>query len=75
MLQGGEDPYYNDSILTDIISEIKRQYPDCAVTLSLGERSRESYKRLYDAGADRYLLRHETADGEHYGRLHPLLRP
>ncbi len=71
VLQGGEDPYYNDSILTDIISEIKRQYPDCAVTLSLGERSRESYKRLYDAGADRYLLRHETADEEHYSRLHP----
>ena len=55
----------------DIVKEIKSRYPDCAVTLSLGEKSRESYQRLFDAGADRYLLRHETADAEHYARLHP----
>lgn len=71
VMQGGEDPYYTDSIITDIIYEIKNKYPDCAVTLSLGERSRESYKALYDAGADRYLLRHETATKNHYEKLHP----
>jgi len=71
VLQGGEDPYYTDDALCDIISQIKNDHPDCAVTLSLGERSRESYKALYDAGADRYLLRHETADRDHYGKLHP----
>lgn len=71
VLQGGEDAYYNDERLCDIISAIKAKYPSCAVTLSLGERSRESYKMLFDAGADRYLLRHETADSEHYKRLHP----
>lgn len=71
VMQGGEDAYFADGVLCDIISEIKARYPDCAITLSLGERSYESYKRLYDAGADRYLLRHETADAEHYSRLHP----
>lgn len=71
VLQGGEDPYFTDEIFVNIIREIKKFYPDCAVTLSLGERSYESYKRLRDAGADRYLLRHETADSEHYSRLHP----
>jgi len=71
VLQGGEDPYYTDEVLCGIISEIKRLYPDCAVTLSLGERSKESFKRLYDAGADRYLLRHETANEAHYKKLHP----
>ncbi|MEE0809076.1 MAG: [FeFe] hydrogenase H-cluster radical SAM maturase HydE [Acutalibacteraceae bacterium] len=71
VLQGGEDAYYTDSVLCGIITEIKSLYPDCAVTLSLGERSKLSYKRLFDAGADRYLLRHETADSEHYGLLHP----
>ncbi|MBR6557733.1 MAG: [Clostridia bacterium] len=71
VMQGGEDPYYTDERMCGIISEIKRNYPDCAVTLSLGERSRESYERLYSAGADRYLLRHETADSCHYSRLHP----
>ena len=71
VMQGGEDPFYSDEVLCRIISEIKRRYPDCAVTLSLGERSKESYQRLFDAGADRYLLRHETADKEHYGKLHP----
>ena len=71
VLQGGEDAYYTDDILYTVISEIKRKYPDCAITLSLGERSYNSYKALKEAGADRYLLRHETADFEHYSRLHP----
>lgn len=71
VLQGGEDAYFTDDILVDIISEIKEKYPDCAVTLSIGERSYESYKRLRAAGVDRYLLRHETANGEHYKMLHP----
>ena len=71
VLQGGEDGFFTDDILCDIITEIKREMPHCAVTLSLGERSYESYKRLKEAGADRYLLRHETADAEHYRKLHP----
>ena len=71
VLQGGEDGYFTDQILCPLIREIKSHYPDCAVTLSLGERSRESYQRLFDAGADRYLLRHETADEAHYRSLHP----
>lgn len=72
VLQGGEDAYYTDLRLCRIIFKIKEKYPDCAVTLSVGERSRESYKKLFDAGADRYLLRHETANEEHYRKLHPL---
>lgn len=71
VLQGGEDGHYTDDVLCALITAIKSRYPDCAVTLSLGERSYASYKRLFDAGADRYLLRHETADDEHYKRLHP----
>ena len=71
VLQGGEDTFFSDEVLGDIVSEIKRKHPDCAVTLSMGERSRESYQALYDAGADRYLLRHETAAPEHYAKLHP----
>ena len=71
VMQGGEDAYFNDERLCDIVSAIKNAYPDCAVTLSMGERSRESYERLYAAGADRYLLRHETATAEHYEKLHP----
>ncbi len=71
VLQGGEDGWFSDERMCAIIREIKRQYPDCAVTLSLGERSRDSYQKLYDAGADRYLLRHETADDAHYALLHP----
>ncbi|MBR4738862.1 MAG: [Bacteroidales bacterium] len=71
VLQGGEDAWFTDEVLCDIVKEIKRLYPDSAVTLSLGERGRESFARLRDAGADRYLLRHETADHIHYGRLHP----
>jgi len=71
VLQGGEDPHFTDGLLCRIISQIKTEYPDVAVTLSLGERSRESYQRLFDAGGDRYLLRHETADQSHYEKLHP----
>lgn len=72
VLQGGEDPYYNDDRLVSLVSQIHDEFPDCAITLSLGERSRESYQRLFDAGACRYLLRHETADPIHYASLHPL---
>ncbi len=71
VLQGGEDGYYTDEVLCPLLETIKARWPDCAVTLSLGERSRESYRRLYEAGADRYLLRHETADPDHYASLHP----
>ncbi|MGN0202911.1 MAG: [FeFe] hydrogenase H-cluster radical SAM maturase HydE [Coprococcus sp.] len=71
VLQGGEDPWFNDDRMVDIVSSIRKSYPDCAITLSLGERSRESYRRLREAGADRYLLRHETANEEHYRKLHP----
>ncbi len=71
VLQGGEDMYYTDEILCDIVGTIKAKYPDCAVTLSLGERSFDSYRKLKDAGADRYLLRHETASQSHYKKLHP----
>ena len=71
VLQGGEDGYFCDDVLVGLIRKIKAECPDCAVTLSLGERSKESYQRLYDAGADRYLLRHETATKEHYQKLHP----
>ena len=71
VLQGGEDNFYSDDILIDIIQEIKAKYSDCAITLSIGERTCESYQRLFDAGADRYLLRHETANDTHYGKLHP----
>ena len=71
VLQGGEDPYYTDDMICDIVRSIKKQYPDCAVTLSIGEKPRISYERYYEAGADRYLLRHETADPAHYSKLHP----
>lgn len=71
VLQSGEDLYYTDDILCGIIHEIKIRFPDSAVTLSIGEKSEESYKRYFEAGADRYLLRHETADAAHYGKLHP----
>lgn len=71
VLQGGEDLYYTDDIFCDIIYSIRQLYPDCAITLSLGEKSRESYQRFYDAGANRYLLRHETAENDHYNKLHP----
>ena len=71
VLQGGEDSAMGDDRLCRLLSDIKSAHPDCAVTLSLGERTRESYARLRDAGADRYLLRHETATKSHYEYLHP----
>lgn len=71
VLQGGEDVHFTDDDMVSIIRSIKRRYPDCAITLSIGEKSYESYLRYYEAGADRYLLRHETANEEHYQKLHP----
>lgn len=71
VLQGGEDLKYKDEDFVHIIEVIKTKYPDCAITLSLGERSYESFKRLKEAGADRYLLRHESITKEHYEKLHP----
>ncbi len=71
VLQGGEDPAFRDEIVVDIIQTIKQRYQDCALTLSIGEKSYESYLAYYKAGADRYLLRHETANPVHYSKLHP----
>lgn len=71
VLQGGEDSYHTTRWLERVVSEIRENYPDCAVTLSLGERPREDYEIWYQAGADRYLLRHETASRSHYEKLHP----
>ena len=71
VLQGGEDPYYTDERICHIVAAIRAQHPDCAITLSIGEKERASYQAYFDAGANRYLLRHETADAEHYAKLHP----
>lgn len=71
VLQGGEDSYYTDERMVDIIRTMKERYPDCAVTLSIGEKEEDSYRKFFEAGAERYLLRHETADEEHYDKLHP----
>lgn len=71
VLQGGEDAWFTDERVCNIVRAVKKEFPDCAVTLSLGERGYESFRRLKEAGADRYLLRHETADADHYRRLHP----
>ena len=71
VLQSGEDGHFTDELLCSIVSSSRNSYPDCAITLSVGERSRDSYPQLFDAGADRYLLRHETADQSHYEKLHP----
>lgn len=71
VLQGGEDPMYTDEVMVDLIQTIREKYRDCAITLSIGERRYESYKAFFQAGADRYLLRHETANEEHYSKLHP----
>lgn len=71
VLQGGEDPWFTDERLCAIVRDIKQAHPDCAITLSMGERTRSSYQALFDAGAERYLLRHETADEQHYHALHP----
>ncbi len=71
VLQGGEDPYFTEERIAEIVCKIKENHPDCAVTLSVGEKSYETYKVWKEAGADRYLLRHETANEEHYRKLHP----
>lgn len=71
VLQGGEDRWFTDERMAEIIRAIRNNYPDCAITLSIGERSKESYRLFREAGADRYLLRHETANEAHYGTLHP----
>ena len=71
VLQGGEDPFYTDEKMVSIIRRIKKSFPDAALTLSIGEKSYESYRRFREAGADRYLLRHETADEDLYRALHP----
>jgi len=71
VLQGGEDPHYTDERMVDIIRAIKTRWPDCALTLSIGEKSRGTYRSFREAGADRYLLRHEAADARHYAQLHP----
>ena len=71
VLQGGEDPFYTDETMTKIIGDIRDSFPDCAITVSFGEKSRSTYQKYRDAGATRYLLRHETADPAHYARLHP----
>lgn len=71
VLQGGEDEYYTTERITSIVKAIKQTYPDCAITLSIGEQTHETYKAWKEAGADRYLLRHETANSTHYQKLHP----
>lgn len=71
VLQSGEDLSYSDEDICDIVRAIKKALPDSAVTLSIGEKTREQYQKYYDAGADRFLLRHETADPVHYAKLHP----
>ncbi len=71
VLQGGEDKFFTDEIICDIVQSIKLKIPDCAVTLSIGEREFESYKAFKKAGVDRYLLRHETTNSDLYTRLHP----
>ena len=71
VLQSGEDPAFDDESICRIIRGIKTSHPDCAVTLSIGEKPEESYRKYFEAGASRYLLRHETADEAHYRRLHP----
>lgn len=71
VLQGGEDPWFTRERITELVRAIKGKFPDCALTLSVGEKDRETYQEWFDAGADRYLLRHETADPDHYRLLHP----
>ena len=72
VLQGGEDPALNDQWIEATVASIRKQFPDCAITLSLGEKSHEAYERFFRAGANRYLLRHETFDVNHYQQLHPI---
>ena len=72
VLQGGEDPWFTRERITELVRAIKGKFPDCALTLSVGEKDRDTYQEWFDAGADRYLLRHETADPDHYALLHPM---
>lgn len=71
VLQGGEDAFFSDEKLCKLVERIHKTYPDCAITLSVGERSKESYERLFAAGAERFLLRQETSDALHFSKLHP----
>lgn len=71
VLQGGEDPFFTDEKICEIVSEIRNKFPDCAITLSIGEKSKKSYKAFFDAGANRYLLRQEAASGSLYKKFHP----
>ncbi len=71
VLQGGEDGWFTQEKMMDLIKKIKGEFPDCAITLSVGERKKEEYEAYFKAGADRFLLRHETANEEHYRFLHP----
>jgi biotin synthase len=71
VLQGGEDMAMSDETIAQTVAKIRREFPKHAITLSLGERGREAFQRFYDAGAERYLLRHETANNQHYNKLHP----
>lgn len=71
VLQGGEDPYFTDERICALVAAIRGQHQDCAITLSIGEKPRASYQAYFNAGANRYLLRHETADPAHYALLHP----
>ena len=71
VLQGGEDAFFTDDLICDIVKKIKAKHPSCAITLSIGEKEKESYQKFFEAGAERYLLRHETANEEHYSKLHP----
>ena len=71
VLQSGEDPFYTDELICEIVGEIHTKYPDCAITLSMGEKSYDSYKKYHDAGATRYLLRHEAANPHYYEKIHP----
>ena len=71
VLQSGEDKFFSPDKIADIVRDIKQKHPDCAVTLSVGEHSKEVYQQWFDAGADRYLLRHESANQDHYAQLHP----
>ncbi|MDR0958232.1 MAG: [FeFe] hydrogenase H-cluster radical SAM maturase HydE [Clostridiales bacterium] len=71
VLQSGEDSFFTDKIICGIVASIKEKFSDCAVTLSVGEKTKETYRSFFSAGADRYLLRHETANEEHYRKLHP----
>ena len=71
VLQSGEDLFYNDDLMTEIISHIRKKFPDCAITISIGEKEKSTYQKYFDAGANRYLLRHETANKKLYETIHP----